>query len=140
MDARWGLLQPLRAASTSAAWPVTLTLRQALAIFPALSIRNVLRSMPIYLRPYIDFSTQVPYFSATACVSSDASGNVSSYFSANFSIGFILSGDTPITSMPMSAELRQRFLERAGFLGAAGRVGLRIEIQHERLAAQRLAG
>ena len=92
---------PCAAARTSAAWPVTLTLRQALAILPALSIRNVLRSIPIYLRPYIDFSTQVPYFSATACDSSDASGNVSWYFSANLSIGFILSGDTPMTSMPI---------------------------------------
>ena len=42
-----------------------------------------------------------PYFSATVFVSSDASGNLSPYFSANFSIGFILSGDTPITSRPM---------------------------------------
>ena len=47
------------ASITSAAWPVTLTLRHTLAILPDLSTRNVLRSMPIYFRPYIDFSTQV---------------------------------------------------------------------------------
>src|ERR1700722_14449230 len=55
----------------------------------------------MYLRPYMDFSTHVAYFSATACDSSDASGKLNLYFSANFSIGLILSGDTPITSMPI---------------------------------------
>src|SRR5262249_12471997 len=82
-------------------WLVTLTLRHAFTTLPRLSIRNVLRSIPIYLRPYIDFSTHVPNCSATVCDSSDASGNVSWYLSANLSIGLILSGDTPITSMPM---------------------------------------
>src|SRR5207249_1578679 len=48
------------AASTSAAWPGTLTLRQLLAMRPALSIRKVERSTPMYLRPYIDFSTHTP--------------------------------------------------------------------------------
>src|SRR6185312_16046614 len=85
---------------TSAAWLVTLTLRHVLATLPDLSIRNVLRSMPMYLRPYIDFSTHVPYASAAACVSSEASGKVRLYFAAKLSIGFILSGDTPITSSP----------------------------------------
>src|SRR6185437_8156342 len=92
---------PCAACNTSAAWPVTLTFLHTRAIFPSLSIRNVLRSMPMYFRPYIDFSTQVPYLSATARDSSDASGNVSLYLAANFSIGGILSGDTPITSSPI---------------------------------------
>src|ERR1700683_110257 len=86
---------------TSAAWPVTLTLRQTFFTRPSEPTRKVLRSMPIYFRPYIDFSTHVPYFSATVLVSSDAKGNFRPYFSANFSIGFILSGDTPITSNPI---------------------------------------
>src|ERR1700728_1034324 len=51
---------------TSSAWPVTLTLRHALRTLPSGPTRKVLRSMPMYLRPYIDFSTQVPYRSATA--------------------------------------------------------------------------
>jgi BarA-like signal transduction histidine kinase len=45
---------------TSSACPVTLTFRQAFSTFPSAPIKNVLRSIPIYFRPYIDFSTQVP--------------------------------------------------------------------------------
>jgi len=44
---------------TSSAWPVTLTFRQTFRTFPSPPIRNVLRSIPIYRFPYIDFSTQV---------------------------------------------------------------------------------
>src|SRR5450755_1360486 len=50
----------LAAASTSSAWPGTLTLRQLLAMRPLPSIRKVERSTPMYLRPYIDFSTHTP--------------------------------------------------------------------------------
>src|ERR1700677_4291234 len=75
---------------TSSAWPVTLTLRHAFSTFPSVPIRNVLRSIPMYFRPYIDFSTHVPYRSATACSSSDASGKVSPYLAANRSIGLLL--------------------------------------------------
>ena len=46
--------------STSSAWPGTLTLRQMPRITPLPSIRKVARSIPIYLRPYMLFSTQVP--------------------------------------------------------------------------------
>ncbi len=48
------------AASTSSTWPGTLTLRQMLRMTPFGSIRKVERSMPMYLRPYMLFSTQVP--------------------------------------------------------------------------------
>lgn len=48
------------AASTSAAWPLTFTLRHSRAMRPSASMRNVERSMPIYVRPYMDFSTQTP--------------------------------------------------------------------------------
>src|SRR5688572_25111690 len=44
--------------STSSTWPGTFTLRQMPRITPLPSIRNVARSMPMYLRPYMLFSTQ----------------------------------------------------------------------------------
>ncbi len=50
-----------RAASrTSAAWPGTFTLRHILAMRPSGPIRNVERSTPIYLRPYMLFSVHTP--------------------------------------------------------------------------------
>ena len=49
------------AANTSSTCPGTLTLRQIFAILPLLSMRNVERSIPMYLRPYMLFSTQEPY-------------------------------------------------------------------------------
>ena len=51
---------PRAAASTSSTWPGTLTLRQMPRMTPLASTRNVARSMPMYLRPYMLFSTQVP--------------------------------------------------------------------------------
>ena len=48
------------ASSTFAAWPGTLTFRQISLILPLASISSVVRSIPMYLRPYIDFSTQTP--------------------------------------------------------------------------------
>src|SRR5438132_101793 len=41
--------------------------------------------MPIYFRPYIDFSTQVPNASEILPSSSDASGTARSYLAMNFS-------------------------------------------------------
>lgn len=46
--------------STASTWPGTLTLRQTWRMTPASSIRKVARSIPMYLRPYMLFSTQVP--------------------------------------------------------------------------------
>src|SRR5688572_16868078 len=46
--------------STSSTWPGTFTLRQMPRITPLPSIRKVARSMPMYLRPYMLFSTQTP--------------------------------------------------------------------------------
>ena len=85
---------------TSAAWPGTLTLRQMRATRPRASTSTVLRSMPMYVLPYIDFSTHAPYASVTP-PGSEASGNVRPYFPANRSMGAIASLDTPITSTPM---------------------------------------
>src|SRR5579864_1408765 len=48
------------ACSTSATWPGTLTLCHTLRTMPSLSIRKVARSIPMYLRPYMLFSTQTP--------------------------------------------------------------------------------
>ena len=80
--------------------------RQARAIFPVRcrSERSSVRC-PCTFLPYIDFSTHTPYASATALVSSEASGKFRSYLAANFSIGFIGSGETPITSSAESARV-----------------------------------
>jgi len=51
---------PFTAFSTASAWPGTFTLRQILAILPFSSMRKVERSTPIYLRPYMLFSTHTP--------------------------------------------------------------------------------
>ena len=48
------------AASTSSAWPSTLTLRQILRIRPSAPIRTVVRRMPRKVLPYMDFSPQTP--------------------------------------------------------------------------------
>ena len=50
----------LAAASTSAAWPSTLTLRQMRAIRPSAPISKVVRVMPMKVLPYIDFLPQTP--------------------------------------------------------------------------------
>ena len=48
------------AASTASAWPGTLTFRQIFAIRPSAPTRKVERSTPMYLRPYMLFSTHTP--------------------------------------------------------------------------------
>ena len=48
------------AASTSAAWPLTDTFGQTRATIPAPSISRVVRSIPMKLLPYMDFSFQTP--------------------------------------------------------------------------------
>src|SRR5207244_5272493 len=50
-----------RAARTSSVWPSTLTLCQILAIDPASSMRNVVRSIPKYSRPYRFFNFHISY-------------------------------------------------------------------------------
>ena len=49
-----------RALNTSSTCPGTLTFRQILTIFPLPSIKKVERSIPMYLRPYMLFSTHEP--------------------------------------------------------------------------------
>ena len=55
---------PVRSAAaaciTSAAWASGFTFRQTLAMVPSAATRKLLRSMPMYFLPYMDFSTQVP--------------------------------------------------------------------------------
>ena len=48
------------AAKTSSTWPLTFTFRQACAMRPSPPIKNVARSTPMYLRPYMFFSTHTP--------------------------------------------------------------------------------
>lgn len=52
--------QPDSAPSTSSSCSAGLTLRRTSAIRPSGPITNVVRSAPMYVRPYIDFSTQTP--------------------------------------------------------------------------------
>src|SRR5260370_3012648 len=73
------------AASTSPTWPSILTLGQRPRITPFSSISTVVRSMPMYLRPYMLFSTQTPYFSQTSPLSSEARMKGSEYFCLNLS-------------------------------------------------------
>src|SRR5690606_4094863 len=47
-------------ARTASAWPLAVTFRQMRATLPAGEIRNVARSVPMNLRPYMLFSTQTP--------------------------------------------------------------------------------
>ena len=60
------LYSSLTAFSTSSAWPSTFTLSHRRATLPSPSMRYVVRTLPMNLRPYRDFCCQTPYFSATA--------------------------------------------------------------------------
>src|SRR6516165_1807367 len=94
--------QRARAAfSTSATWPGTLTLCHTPRTIPAPSIRNVARSMPMYLRPYMLFSTHTPYFSHTSAPASEARMNGSPCFFLNLSCDATESFDMPITTAPV---------------------------------------
>src|SRR5580704_14015481 len=88
--------------STSATWPGTLTLCQTPRTVPLLSIRKVLRSMPMYLRPYMLFSIQTPYFSTTSPVPSEASMKGSWYLALNLSCDLTESLEMPITVAPVA--------------------------------------
>jgi hypothetical protein len=48
------------AASTASTWPGTLTLRHTPRTTPFSSMRKVARSIPMYFRPYMLFSTHTP--------------------------------------------------------------------------------
>src|SRR5688572_25154354 len=62
-----GALYSLAIASiTSAAWPAALTFENTRAMSPLASMRKVVRSTPMYFRPYIDFSFQTSYSLATS--------------------------------------------------------------------------
>ena len=50
----------LAAASSASTWPGTLTLRHTPRTTPFSSMRKVARSIPMYFRPYMLFSTQTP--------------------------------------------------------------------------------
>ena len=73
------------------------------AIFPSGPITNVARWTPQYVRPYIDFSTQVPYFSAILWSASASSVNGRSYLSANLRSFAGSSGEMPSTTAPASS-------------------------------------
>jgi hypothetical protein len=64
---------------------------------------KVARCTPMYFLPYIDFSTQVPYFSATAWSASARRVKSRSYLPANLSIAATSSGEIPITRAPACA-------------------------------------
>src|SRR5215211_7507504 len=66
------------------------------------------RATPMYLRPYIDFSPQVPYASATAWSASASSVKSSEYLSANRLTSSTGSGETPITRAPEASYSAER--------------------------------
>src|SRR5690349_2307652 len=66
---RW-FAHPASARSTRSSCSTGFTFRNTWSILPSGPITNVERSKPQYVRPYIDFSTQTPYFSATEWSSS----------------------------------------------------------------------
>jgi hypothetical protein len=56
--ASWAIVAS--AARTRSSCSAGLTLASTAAMRPASSTTNVVRSLPKYVRPYIDFSTQTP--------------------------------------------------------------------------------
>ena len=101
---------------------------------------NVERSMPMYVLPYMLFSTHVPYCSATSCSSSERSVNGRPYFSRNLTCFFGLSGLTPRTTAPFRSQLAPHVADAARLRGAAGRVVLGIEVEDDRRASERGQG
>ena len=91
------------ASSTSRAWPGTFTLGQTLATVPSRSRRTVVRSVPMYVLPYMLFSTQTPNASSIARPSSEARGNSSPYLARNLSWLSRLSDEMPTTAVSAAA-------------------------------------
>ena len=79
------------------------TLRSTSVTTPSASMTNVVRSLPMKVLPYIDFSTQTPYRSATAWSSSASSGKFRPCLSWNFLTAFTGSGETPRTTAPAAS-------------------------------------
>ena len=97
---------------------------------------NVERWTPMYFFPYMDFSTQTPYFSATAWSSSARRVKSSDCLSANFLIarhGVGRDADHPGAGGLVVA---CAIAHAAGLGGAAGRVGAGIEVEDGRLALE----
>src|SRR3989441_5068021 len=89
-----------RAAMTSSVWRSTLTLCQIFAIEPASSMRNVVRSIPKYSRPYRFFNFHTSYAVVTFPSSSLNSGKLRWYLSLNFTWLFVSSRLTPSNTAP----------------------------------------
>src|SRR3546814_4967677 len=79
-------VQVFAASSTASTWPGTLTLRHMPRTTPASSIRKVDRSIPMYLRPYIDFSTQEPYRSVTSPRSEEHTSELQSLMRISYAV------------------------------------------------------
>src|SRR3569623_2071088 len=90
------------AASTSSTCPGTLTLRHTLASVPDTSNSQVVRSIPLYSRPYSTLGTHAPNASITP-FSSLASGTVRRYFAVNLACLAGASFDTPSKAAPALA-------------------------------------
>jgi uncharacterized membrane protein YfcA len=91
------------AASTRSSCFLGWTLGKTFTTLPSGSMMKVVRCTPMYLRPYIDFSTQTPYCSHTAWSSSARRVKSRSCLSANFATRFTGSGETPTTTAPAFA-------------------------------------
>src|SRR5262249_21022986 len=86
------------ASATAGACSSGLTFSKTCAMRPFASMMKVVRLTPQYFRPYIDFSAQTPYASATLCSSSASNGYVSSFFFLNFWCDLTESGLMPSTT------------------------------------------
>ena len=112
------------------------TFGNAFTTFPFGPMMNVVRWTPQYLRPYIDFSTQTPYFSATLWSGSDRSmcgrsclwpKRYSSLRRVARDADHDRAGGLVVgPALPDAARLRR----------AAGRVRLRKEIEHHGLPGE----
>src|SRR4051812_36198564 len=96
------------AASTSSSCVFGDTFGSTVATRPSASMTNVARWLPQYFRPYIDFSTQTPYASATACSTSASSVKSSPYLSAKRRSLRGSSGETPRTAASAAAYSARR--------------------------------
>src|SRR5690606_19861815 len=87
------------ASITASAWPGTRTLRHSPAIRCSGSIRNLLRSMPITLRPYMFFSRITSNARHRASSPSLTRGNLNPCFAQKLSCERTESRETPSTSV-----------------------------------------
>ena len=92
-------------------------------------MRNVARSIPMYVLPYMFFSTQTPSACASCAWVSDARVKFRSCFDLNLRWLSMSSAETPTSATPALVKSRQRVAEGLRLGGAARRVVAGIEVK-----------